>query len=68
MINAITMKDGTVYNGDMSNLSNIECIFSSRGGSSFFLKTSTSGSFIKILDMNEIESVTIGNEIINLNY
>lgn len=29
MINAITMKDVTVHNGDMSNLTSRECIFHS---------------------------------------
>lgn len=67
IITAITMKDGTVHNGDMSNLTDKECIFRSGGGGSSFLKSHVSGNFFKILDVNEIESVTIGNEIIKLN-
>lgn len=67
IITAITMKDGTVHNGDMSNLTDKECIFRSGGGGSSFLKSHVSGNFFKILNVNEIESVTIGNEIIKLN-
>lgn len=67
VINSINMKDGTVYNSDMSDLSNKECIFSSCVGGSSFLKSYTSGNFTKILGVNEIESITIGNETIIIN-
>ncbi len=66
MINAITLKDGTDLNCDMSNLTNRECILRSGSAGSSLLKAYTSGNFMKILDVNEIESVTIGNEVIKL--
>ena len=66
MINAITLKDGTVLNCNMSNLSNRECILRSGSAGSSLLKAYTSGDFMKIIDVDEIESVTIGNEVIKL--
>lgn len=67
IISSITMKDGTIHNGYMPNLSNKKCIFRSGGGGSSFLKSYVSGNFNKIIDVNEIESVTIGKETIKLN-
>ena len=66
-IKAITLKDGTVLNCVMSDLSNRESIFTSGGGgSSSLIKSHTCGNFSKILDVSEIKSVTICNENINL--
>lgn len=66
-ISKITMKNGIVYNGEMYNLSNRECIFSSASSGSSLFKSYTSGNFTKILDVDEIDSITIGNEVIKIN-
>lgn len=65
-INGIIMKDGTTYKSDGNNLTGDNSIFISGSGSTSFLKSYTSNDFSKIVDVDEVKSVIIGNEIIDL--
>lgn len=56
-ISKITMKDGTVYDASKFN----------RSASSSFLKGYTSVEFNKVIDVDNIESITIGNEVFEIN-
>lgn len=62
-IDEITLKDGQSYNGNYNN----DIYFSSQNISSSFLKAYTSAEFSKILDINNIESITIDGKVIKLN-
>lgn len=56
-ISKITMKDGTVYDANEFNGS----------ASSSFLKGYTSVEFNKVIDVDNIKSITIGNEVFEIN-
>ena len=64
-IKSLTMKDGTIYSTTYDNSAN--SLFSGGHGSSSILKSYTSINFQKIINIDDIESVTIGNETIKLN-
>lgn len=63
MIDEITLKDGKSYSGNYNN----DIYISSQNISSSFLKAYTSAEFSKVLDINNIESITIDGEVIKLN-
>lgn len=63
MIDEITLKDGKSYSGNYNN----DIYISSQNISSSFLKAYTSAEFNKVLDINNIESITIDGEVIKLN-
>ncbi|MGL5347264.1 MAG: DUF4179 domain-containing protein [Peptostreptococcaceae bacterium] len=56
-IQEVTLKDGTSYKGED---------FNSMGNSSSLLKAFTSVEFGKVIDINQIESITIDGEVIKL--
>lgn len=56
-ISKIIMKDGTVYDANEFNGS----------ASSSFLKGYTSVEFNKVIDLDNIKSITIGNEVFEIN-
>ena len=56
-ISKITMKDGTIYDNSKFNSSS----------SSSFLKGYTSVEFNKVIDVDNIKSITIGNEVFEIN-
>lgn len=64
-ITAITMKDGRLYNKIYADSSGEELYLGSSSSSSL-LKSYTSVDFIKTINVDDIKSVTIGNEVINL--
>ena len=64
-ITAITMKDGTLYSTIYTDPSE-ESLYSGSSSSSSLFKSYTSVDFIKTIRVDDIKSVTIGNEVINL--
>ena len=66
VISSITMKDGTTYNTDFSQSSEQDYLFLSGSASTSLFKSYNSFNFSRIIDIDEVESVTIGNEVIQI--
>lgn len=64
-IRAITMKDGTIYNTTYTEPYE-ESLYSGSSSSSSIFKSYTSVNFTKTINVDDIKSITIGNEVIYL--
>ena len=60
------MKNGTTYNTDFSQSSEQDYLFLSGSDSTSLFKSYNSFNFSRIIDIDEVESVTIGNEVIQI--